>query len=1016
MSEEENLVKKSWASSFQNCLGTGTSQEGEFQPISTQPFLPTDVASSLAPNPPMDTTSISEEVKTSELNLQQNIRPKSPVLLIITDEYLAEHSVLITQAITERNSLADWSGAIRFYEPGSKDLIAAQTAMEAVSMSLVSTLKKVNIPLFRLPPSVEALQSCAKVKQRAIAQRESETMNVNSNGVNIITDKIPTNKIPTEKIPTDFNVNLLKSVQKPKTNAASSKAPPTSGKKSNLNAASKSNSKFKPPKMAKKRVIDDEGFELPPKHLISKPKSKKTANQSVSEQIEVTPPTPGMEEVELNDSSETAAEDTLAPPTQKKKRVPPFLITPRADFPVTLNILRLTAPSLHSQMSNKFLKLTVETEDEHRALSRLVAAQGAEFKTFNLKQDRPRKIVLRGLPVCTPLEDVKNEIIKASFDVVSISRHTKFQNKSPMPLVYVQIGNSKGAESIYSYTEILGTKISVESYRGRKGPSQCWRCQGFFHSSAGCCLPQKCVKCAGPHTAKECPFAFDDKLTCSNCAGDHAANWRQCPKFPKQGGKKSATPKLKITPHTNRQNTEPSRTQQPQGIQKSRQYASYAHTLVADETESLSDNTPMENPKIKPSIPKQSVPAVASNTSKIFTDIFTCVNTLLDEDWCNAPLLLKAFKNDLPALRDATHGVDMAYILFEHFAEVRDFVSEQNFDVFLVQETFLPPGFTPLIANYQVYRNDRINNNNHTHIFGGTCIYIKSTIEHHCVPTPELVAMDATIVEIKIGSHPPIKIISAYARGGMTGWFPLADLQKLLNSGPNVIIAGNLNAAHIAWNSPRTSFYGRKLFNYLQGINGIKVLAPNFPTHINLNTWDTVIDLAILKRILFHSQIRVKNYLNSDHLPVILTLDTGIFPIYSPEQFSTNWENFRHILSFKPLPPCKITCDDDADNAVGCLSKILKEALAEASTQKFKDPPEKLPLDIRDKIHLRNYLRRQWQRTRDNEFRREFYRIKDEIVAETKQHLLQKRAEHITSLSPESRTLWRRSKLLRKHF
>ncbi|GBM35555.1 putative RNA-directed DNA polymerase from transposon X-element, partial [Araneus ventricosus] len=501
-----------------------------------------------------------------------------------------------------------------------------------------------------------------------------------------------------------------------------------------------------------------------------------------------------------------------------------------------------------------------------------------------------------------------------------------------------------------------------------------------------------------------------------NCAGDHAANWRQCPKFPKQGGKKSATPKLKITPHTNRQNTEPSRTQQPQGIQKSRQYASYAHTLVADETESLSDNTPMENPKIKPSIPKQSVPAVASNTSKIFTDIFTCVNTLLDEDWCNAPLLLKAFKNDLPALRDATHGVDMAYILFEHFAEVRDFVSEQNFDVFLVQETFLPPGFTPLIANYQVYRNDRINNNNHTHIFGGTCIYIKSTIEHHCVPTPELVAMDATIVEIKIGSHPPIKIISAYARGGMTGWFPLADLQKLLNSGPNVIIAGNLNAAHIAWNSPRTSFYGRKLFNYLQGINGIKVLAPNFPTHINLNTWDTVIDLAILKRILFHSQIRVKNYLNSDHLPVILTLDTGIFPIYSPEQFSTNWDNFRHILSFKPLPPCKITCDDDADNAVGCLSKILKEALAEASTQKFKDPPEKLPLDIRDKIHLRNYLRRQWQRTRDNEFRREFYRIKDEIVAETKQHLLQKRAEHITSLSPESRTLWRRSKLLRKHF
>ncbi|GBO27383.1 hypothetical protein AVEN_57086-1 [Araneus ventricosus] len=164
------------------------------------------------------------------------------------------------------------------------------------------------------------------------------------------------------------------------------------------------------------------------------------------------------------------------------------------------------------------------------------------------------------------------------------------------------------------------------------------------------------------------------------------------------------------------------------------------------------------------------------------------------------------------------------------------------FSASLVQETFLPPGFTPLIANYQVYRNDSININRRTHNFGGTCIYIKSTIEHHRVPTPELESMDATIVEIKIGSHPPIKIISAYARASMTGGFPLVDLQKLLKSGPNIIIVGDLNAAHIAWNSPRTSFYGRKLFNYLQGINGINVLAPRSPTHINLHTWDTVID------------------------------------------------------------------------------------------------------------------------------------------------------------------------------
>ncbi|GBN08203.1 hypothetical protein AVEN_220871-1 [Araneus ventricosus] len=280
--------------------------------------------------------------------------------------------------------------------------------------------------------------------------------------------------------------------------------------------------------------------------------------------------------------------------------------------------------------------------------------------------------------------------------------------------------------------------------------------------------------------------------------------------------------------------------------------------------------------------------------------------TLLGEDWCNAPLLPQAFKNALPALRAATHGIDMAYILFEHLrpkiAKVHDFVSEQNLEVFLVQETLLPPVFTPFIANYQVYRTDRQTNNNPSRSFGGTCIYIKSHTKHHCVPTPELVSMDATIVEIKIGNNPLLKIISAYARVDMIGGFPMADLQKLLNSGPNVI-AGNLNTAHIAWNSPRTSFYGRKWFNYLQGMNCIRVLAPHSPTHINWNSWDTVLDLAILKIIPFHSQTRVLNNLNSDNLPKILTLDTGSFPINSAEHFSTNWENFRHILNFKPFPP-----------------------------------------------------------------------------------------------------------------
>ncbi|GFX85094.1 uncharacterized protein TNCV_4979491 [Trichonephila clavipes] len=63
--------------------------------------------------------------------------------------------------------------------------------------------------------------------------------------------------------------------------------------------------------------------------------------------------------------------------------------------------------------------------------------------------------------------------------------------------------------------------------------NQCWLCQEFFNSSGLCHLPMKCLKCAGSHQAKDCTLQFEDLLKCANCGGKQAANWRQCPRFPK---------------------------------------------------------------------------------------------------------------------------------------------------------------------------------------------------------------------------------------------------------------------------------------------------------------------------------------------------------------------------------------------------------------------------------------------------------------------------------------------------
>ncbi|GFW59863.1 nucleic-acid-binding protein from transposon X-element [Trichonephila clavipes] len=171
-------------------------------------------------------------------------------------------------------------------------------------------------------------------------------------------------------------------------------------------------------------------------------------------------------------------------------------------------------------MSGRFLKVTVGDELEYRNLSHWLEQTGVEFKSFMLKQDRPIKVVIRGLPSNTEPEDIKSEIEAEGFKVAKISQMKNYRTKAPMPLFYLQIENGAEALKIYDFTELFGTRIEVKPFERGNKVNQCWRCQGWFHSSEVCHLPPRCVKCAGPHSAKDCTLDFNDPMKCANCSDE----------------------------------------------------------------------------------------------------------------------------------------------------------------------------------------------------------------------------------------------------------------------------------------------------------------------------------------------------------------------------------------------------------------------------------------------------------------------------------------------------------------
>ncbi|GFV09357.1 zinc finger protein [Trichonephila clavipes] len=135
------------------------------------------------------------------------------------------------------------------------------------------------------------------------------------------------------------------------------------------------------------------------------------------------------------------------PVVAKKPRISPFFVSPKGDWRQLVALAKLIAPSFQSQMSGRFLKkkVTVADDVDYRALSQWLERSGVEFKSFVLKQDRPVKVVLRGLPFDAEPEDIKTEIEAEGFKVLKISQMKNYRTKAPMPLFYLQIQNGADA-------------------------------------------------------------------------------------------------------------------------------------------------------------------------------------------------------------------------------------------------------------------------------------------------------------------------------------------------------------------------------------------------------------------------------------------------------------------------------------------------------------------------------------------------------------------------------------------
>ncbi|GFW76893.1 nucleic-acid-binding protein from transposon X-element [Trichonephila clavipes] len=356
----------------------------------------------------------------------------------------------------------------------------------------------------------------------------------------------------------------------------------------------------------------------------------------------------------------------VVPEVIKKPRIPPFFVFPKGDWRQLVALAKLVAPSFQSQMSGRFLKVTVGDEVEYRNLSHWLEQSGVEFKSFMLKQDRPVKVVIRGLPSNTEPEDIKTEIEAEGFKVAKISQMKNYRTKAHMPLFYLQIENGADAPKIFNFTELFGTRIEVKPFdRGNK-INQCWRCQGWFYSSEVCHLPPRCVRCAGPHLAKDCTRSFDEPMKCANCSGEHAANCSRCPKHPNNAKRKNSNQKNNNKNGPKPKNNPAYKKAVPQvprpDISKARKFS--PNLNYSKVVQILIPREHVSPPSTSTALPTPAPSKDASLNAGLLKDMLVIIEDTLCID---KQVFCRAFKNSLLSLHTASADVDKTYIIFEAY-------------------------------------------------------------------------------------------------------------------------------------------------------------------------------------------------------------------------------------------------------------------------------------------------------------------------------------------------------------
>ncbi|GFW79624.1 hypothetical protein TNCV_1428841 [Trichonephila clavipes] len=107
-------------------------------------------------------------------------------------------------------------------------------------------------------------------------------------------------------------------------------------------------------------------------------------------------------------------------------------------------------PKSKSKLSGEYLKILASTVDEHREITAFFKEKGEQFFAIDPIEVRPQKVVIKGLPTSTDVDDIRKDLTERGFNDIKVAQLTKAKTKFKLPIFMVEIKKLPDSPDIFT--------------------------------------------------------------------------------------------------------------------------------------------------------------------------------------------------------------------------------------------------------------------------------------------------------------------------------------------------------------------------------------------------------------------------------------------------------------------------------------------------------------------------------------------------------------------------------------